>query len=82
MNRTLRRPAKHTDEPMPTAFCLEYTAFRDLHLDWYLRYAYIRTGEWTKATHCVEAAFNALSAGWGHGSAQRLPSRPRLATAA
>ncbi|MFJ8676353.1 hypothetical protein [Streptomyces sp. NPDC093589] len=46
------------------AFFLEYTAFRELHLDWYLRYAYVRTGEWTRATHCVEAAFDALSSGW------------------
>ncbi|MFE1199569.1 hypothetical protein ACFW6E_43845 [Streptomyces olivaceoviridis] len=49
---------------MPNAFCLEYAAFRDLHLDWYLRYAYVRTGEWTRATHCVEAVFDALSARW------------------
>lgn len=64
MNRTSRRPARHAGERMPAAFCLEYAAFRELHLDWYLRYAYVRTGEWTRATHCVEAAFDALSAGW------------------
>ncbi|MFJ4800793.1 hypothetical protein [Streptomyces murinus] len=49
---------------MPNAFCLEYDAFCELHLDWYLRYAYVRTGEWTCATNCVEAVFDTLSAGW------------------
>ncbi|MFJ2175880.1 hypothetical protein ACIOHE_23685 [Streptomyces sp. NPDC087851] len=53
-----------TTGTMPAAFCLEYTAFRELHLDGYLRYAYVRTGEWTHATQCVEAVFDALSAGW------------------
>ncbi|MER5973643.1 hypothetical protein ABT112_28640 [Streptomyces sp. NPDC002055] len=59
---------------MPAAFCLEYTAFRELHLDWYLRYAYVRVGEWTRATHCVEAVFDALSAGWATALRSACPA--------
>ncbi|WP_371792954.1 hypothetical protein OG285_31980 [Streptomyces sp. NBC_01471] len=59
---------------MPAAFCLEYSAFRDLHLDWYLRYAYVRTGEWTRAAHCVEAALDDLSAGWATALRSACPA--------
>ncbi|MFC4328109.1 hypothetical protein ACFPC0_09725 [Streptomyces andamanensis] len=58
----------------PDDFGLEYAAFRDLHLDWYLRYAYVRTGEWTKATDCVEAVFDALSAGWAEALRSDCPA--------
>lgn len=59
---------------MPNAFCLEYSAFRDLHLGWYLRYAYVRTGEWTRATHCVEAVFDTLSTCWAAALRSDCPS--------
>ncbi|MFG2767439.1 hypothetical protein [Streptomyces rubiginosohelvolus] len=74
MNATARQPARRAGVPMPAAFGLEYTAFRELHLDWYLRYAYVRTGEWTRATHCVEAAFDALRAGWATALRSACPA--------
>lgn len=48
----------------PLAFSLEYDAFRELHLDVYLRYARVRTGEWGRATRCVSSALESLRLCW------------------
>ncbi|WP_159041631.1 hypothetical protein [Streptomyces sp. WM4235] len=68
------RPPRRAGARMPAAFCLEYTAFRELHLDWYLRYAHVRTGEWTRANRCVEAVFDALSASWATALRSACPA--------
>lgn len=51
-------------ERTPTAYGLEYAAFRELHEDVYVRYAHIRTDNSTRASRCVEAVFDTLCTRW------------------
>ncbi|WP_148587974.1 sigma-70 region 4 domain-containing protein [Streptomyces sp. WAC01526] len=51
-------------EILPARFPLEYRAFRQLHRDIYVRYAFVRTEREAAAVRCVEAVFQTLSAEW------------------
>ncbi|MEV0281150.1 hypothetical protein AB0I22_32845 [Streptomyces sp. NPDC050610] len=48
----------------PSASPVDYAAFHELHHDYYLHYACLRTGDEAAAAQAVEAAFAQLAATW------------------